>query len=128
TIQGATFNLSLVLIAVIWILVAVLMLWLENAFENVTGAARYYVNLRGMNLRALERLAGVGQFGPALLEHALVREFLPLDASQEYRPYAAISELASCSDLSMPAYSQFGGFTYLRRIIKIWRVVFQIVL
>lgn len=63
-VAGHTIILGIVLIGVIFALVSILMLLLARAFDRVTEAGRLHVNLRHMNARALERLAGVGVFGP----------------------------------------------------------------
>ena len=127
TFSGKTVILGITLVGAIFLLVSVLMFLLASAFEKVTDAGRLHVNLRHMNARALERLAGVGVLGPALLEHHM-RDFKPSAAGKRFRPYSSIPELSSFADLSSGAYSRFGGFAYLSHITKLWRIVFALVL
>ncbi len=84
--SGRQIFLGITLIGVVLFLVAVLMFMLARAFEKVTDAGRLHVNLRHMNARALERLAGVGVLGPALLEHHM-RDFKPATPSDLYHPW-----------------------------------------
>lgn len=128
TFQNTPFLLGVSLVGVVWILVAFLMLSLTKSFEKVTAAGQAYVNLRHMNVRALERLAGTGPFGPALMEHQM-RDFRPLsDGNDRFFPFKGIRELSPYADLSLDTYSGFGGFTYLRHLILVWRIVFRVVL
>lgn len=128
TVLGTQFQLGMSLIGAVFILVAILMFLLAADFSKVTDAGRLHVNLRHMNARAIERLAGVGVLGPALLEHHM-RDFKPADPPNDrYRPYSDIAELQGYPDLSTAAYSRFGGFAYLAHITKLWRIVFAIVL
>lgn len=119
-------HLGFVFVGCVWSLAGVFLGVLGKKFEAVNEVGKNYVDLRHVNLRAIERLAGLGNLGPALLEHDF-RAFRLSKKSGSFQPYAEHPQLSTYDDLRVAPYQGKGGFSYLNDVARLWGVIYVVI-